>query len=253
MENRFRKDKKQLSIFITAGYPTLESTGQQILELQDLGVDFIEVGIPFSDPMADGETIQKTSEIALKNGMNLSLLFQQLEEIKSKVEIPLVLMGYFNPILHYGLANFLKMCNKIGVSQVIIPDLSIDIYLLKYKTIFDEHNVNLIFLITPNSKKEKIDLIIKESDNGFIYLVSQNATTGFASNEINMDEKYAAIKVLCKEIPVMMGFGISDQKSFQNAIKFCDGGIIGTAYLKSVAENRQKEFVKSILETSSVR
>lgn len=233
--NRFIKDNKQLSIFITAGFPTLESTKEQILHLQNKGVDFIEVGIPFSDPMADGPIIQESSSIALANGMNLDVLFDQLEEISEEVKIPLVLMGYLNPVLQYGLEKFLSKCQKLKIASVILPDMSIEIYNRFYKSQFEYYSIPVTFLITPNSSNERIKEVVETSINSFIYLVSKTSITG---NQMEMDEnlfsRYKEIKDLCKEIPVMMGFGISTKKDVEQAHKYCDGAIIGSAYIRSL-------------------
>lgn len=234
-ENRFKKDKKQLSIFITAGFPELNSTGKQILELQAKGVDFIEVGIPFSDPMADGPVIQHSSEIALKNGMTLNLLFQQLKAIKEEVKIPLVLMGYLNPILAFGLERFLEACQQINVSTVIIPDLSFEIYQRFHQTTFEKHGVSLVFLITPDTSEERIRQIEQVSQNSFVYLVSSTKITGGGfeiTNELGI--KYKKIRGILKDTPLMMGFGISNLTDAKKAQAYCDGAIIGSAYIKAI-------------------
>ena len=194
--NKFKKDKKQLSIFITAGFPELNSTGKQILELQSKGVDFIEVGIPFSDPMADGPTIQQSSEVALKNGMTLELLFEQLKAIKEEVKIPIVLMGYLNPVLAFGLENFLAACQQVNVSTVIIPDLSFEIYQRFYQTTFEKHGVSLVFLVTPDTSEERISQIEEVSQNSFVYLVSSKKITGgkFEVTE-TLGKKYKRIRI----------------------------------------------------------
>ncbi len=247
MENKFKQEKKQVSIFITAGYPKLESTVEQILFLQEKGIDFIEVGIPFSDPMADGETIQKSSSLALSNGMNLEILFQQLESIQDKVKIPLVLMGYLNPVLQFGLEKFLQKCQNLNISNLIIPDISFEIYTFKYKELFEKYKIELCFLITPNTSNKRIELISKKCKNGFIYLVSQNATTGQEKGEKDLSNRYEEIKLLCKNVPLMMGFGISDKQGIKKAHQYCDGAIIGSAYLKALENNFQEKFMADLL------
>ena len=166
--NRFIKQKQQIGIFITAGYPQLESTEEQLRSIQDAGADFIEVGMPFSDPMADGPTIQKSSMIALKNGMNLKIMFSQLMSAKNDIHIPIVLMGYFNPVLNYGIENFFKDAQKSGVSGIIIPDLSPEIHQHYFAKLTDQFNIPLIHLITPETSNERILTIAELSKNGFI-------------------------------------------------------------------------------------
>lgn len=243
--NKFKKDKKQLSIFITAGFPELNSTGKQILELQSKGVDFIEVGIPFSDPMADGPTIQQSSEVALKNGMTLELLFEQLKAIKEEVKIPLVLMGYLNPVLAFGLEHFLAACQQVNVSTVIIPDLSFEIYQRFYQTTFEKHGVSLVFLVTPDTSEERISQIEQVSQNSFVYLVSSKKITGgqFKVTE-TLGKKYKKIRGLLKNTPLMMGFGISSLTDANKAQAYCDGAIIGSAYIKSII-NQEDLFLTS--------
>lgn len=245
--NRFKQEKKQLSIFITAGYPTLESTAPQILKLQEKGVDFIEVGIPFSDPMADGPTIQETSSIALANGMQLDLLFEQLNSIKNEVTIPLVIMGYLNPVLQFGLEKFLQKCQEATIASVILPDMSLELYQRFYQKSFEKYGISVSFLITPLTTNERIERIAAVSKNSFVYLVSQSAITGGKSNiddEKNM--RYQEIKEICGETPVMLGFGINTFEDVQKAQKNCDGAIIGSAYLKAVKNGDENLFLENL-------
>jgi tryptophan synthase alpha chain len=244
----FIKEKKQTSIFITAGFPKLESLKTQILNLQEKGIDFIELGIPFSDPMADGEKIQETSNLAIENGMTVKLLFDQLESIKNEVKIPLVLMTYFNPVLNFGLESFLSKCQQVGIKNSIIPDISLECYERNYKDLFERFGINLCFLITPKSSNERIVKMAKYSKNGFIYLVSQNSITG--ENKTFTDEltkRYSEIKALCQETPVMIGFGIKNREDLLFAQNFSDGGIIGTAYLKAISAEKEEEFIDGLL------
>ena len=246
--NRFKKDKKQVSVFITAGYPKLDSTTEQIFLLQSKGVDFIEVGIPFSDPMADGLVIQETSSIALDNGMHLDLLFEQLDSIKDEVKVPLVLMGYFNPVLQYGIRKFLLKCKETKISSVIIPDMSVEIFKRYYKAIFEEFKIGVSFLITPETDKERVRKIVDMSKNSFIYLVSQKSITGGDSSITEeMNQKYASIKNICSEIPLMLGFGIKNREDVLKAQANCDGAIIGSAYLKSLKKGNQVRFLDELL------
>jgi tryptophan synthase alpha chain len=246
----FKKDKKQTSIFVTAGFPKIDSLKKQIIDLQEKGVDFIEVGIPFSDPMADGEKIQETSTVAIENGMTIKLLFDQLNEIKENISIPLVMMSYFNPIFTFGLKEFLKNCQQVNIQNVIIPDISMEVYERNYKSLFEEYNINVCFLVTPNSENERIQKMAGYSKNAFVYLVSQNSTTGTSKNgQINTDlhKRYSEIKLLCGDTPLMIGFGIKNREDLQMAQNFADGGIIGTAYLNAVSENSEGLFISNLL------
>lgn len=246
--NKFQKQKKQLSIFITAGFPELNSTGKQILELQAKGVDFIEVGIPFSDPMADGLVIQETSANALKNGMQMDLLFEQLHSIKDDVKIPLVLMGYLNPVLQYGIEKFLLKCREVNIASVILPDMSVEIYERFYKAIFDAYGISVSFLITPETDETRIKKIIDMSQNSFVYLVSQSSITGGDSSITKeMNQKYASIKKLCGKVPLMLGFGIKSKSDVLKAQENCDGAIVGSAYLKALKNGKEKEFLEELL------
>ena len=248
VENRFKKQKKQLSIFITAGFPELNSTGKQILELQAKGVDFIEVGIPFSDPMADGLVIQETSAIALKNGMQMDLLFEQLHSIKDEVKIPLVLMGYLNPVLQYGLEKFLSKCKEMNIASVILPDMSVEIYERFYKDLFDEYGISVSFLITPETDETRIKKVVEMSENSFVYLVSQSSITGGnTSITKEMNQKYHSIKKLCDEVPLMLGFGIKNRQDVIKAHENCDGAIVGSAYFKALKNGEEKEFLEELL------
>lgn len=244
--NRFKKNKKQLSVFITAGYPSLESTTEQIIYLQEKGIDFIEVGIPFSDPMADGETIQRSSEVALKNGMNIEILFQQLESIKDLIKVPIVLMGYFNPIYKYGFDLFMKRAEKCNISGFIIPDLNFELAQARFTHLLDSSSIPLIHLITPKSSDAKIKSIVKNSSKGFIYLVSSNSTTGNKNYEMDT-KRYEEIKDLCDNVPLFIGFGIKNKKNLLMAQEFSDGAIIGSAYIEALRRNEQEIFLSSIL------
>jgi tryptophan synthase alpha chain len=236
--NPFKKNKKQLSIFITAGFPSLESTTTQILELQSKGVDFIEVGIPFSDPMADGEVIQKASAIALKNGMNLQLLFDQLLSMQLQIKVPIVLMGYLNPILQFGMKNFLEKCKSLNISSVIIPDLSLEIYERYYQSLFEKYDMPITFLITPEVSNERVKEIAIKCKKSFVYLVSKTSITGGVDSKFDSQKDYLRIKSFCSEVPIMMGFGISTKKDVEQVYKYCDGAIIGSAFIKSILDKR---------------
>ncbi len=225
------KSKDILNIYITAGFPALHDTVSIVKKLDKAGVDIVEIGMPYSDPLADGETIQKSSMRALENGMNLSVLFEQVKEIRKEAEVPIVLMGYFNQLLQYGIERFLMQCESVGVDGLIIPDLPIDIYEMKYKALFDKSKLRLSFLITPQTPADRIKKIDLLSD-GFIYMVSVNATTG---TERNIDEQYfERIHNMDLNNPRLIGFGIKDRAGYEQANRFANGAIIGSAFIRHV-------------------
>ena len=245
----FKKKKKILSIYFTAGFPNLDDTSKIIENLQNSGVDIIEIGLPFSDPLADGPTIQESSTTALKNGMNTSLLFKQIKNIRSKISIPLIIMGYFNPILQYGVEKFCIDSKISGIDGLIIPDLPIDIYNSSYKNIFESQDLYNIFLITPQTSIDRI-LKIDEISKGFIYMVSDSSITG-AKNIIdnNQKEYFLRIKKMNLKNPTIVGFGISNSKTFKLATDYSDGAIIGSAFISFIKEHGTKKissFIKSI-------
>lgn len=249
--NPFKKTKKQLSIFVTAGYPQLNSLRGQIELLEKHQVDFIEVGIPFSDPLADGPVIQETSMAALKNGMNLELLFSQL--VNRSSQTPIVLMGYLNPVLHYGLDRFLQNCLGTNVSSVILPDLSVEIYQRFYQQTFEKYGICPSFLITPKTEDDRIRKIATLCKNSFVYLVSTNATTGGQSKFDEQSlERYHQIKTICGETPLFIGFGIRTYEDVQRVQQAADGAIIGSAYLKALQAEKQAEFLNEILPDSKI-
>lgn len=245
--NPFKKNGKSLSLFITAGYPKKDSLGEQIRLLQKQDIDFLEIGIPFSDPMADGPVIQETSSIALKNGMNLDLLFEQLEAIKHQVQIPLVLMGYLNPILQFGLDSFLEQCESLGISGLIIPDLSFELVQYKYKNTFDSHRVPLIYLVTPSTSNARITQVSQASKSSFIYLVGQNKITGSSYSLSANAKRYLEIKSLCGEVPLFLGFGISSSAQKKEAFNYLDGVIVGSAYLRALSIGKEEEFIEKLV------
>ena len=187
IDQKFSENKKILSIYFSAGHPKLEDTIPILNKLQDSGVDMIEIGLPFSDPLADGSTIQKSSTKAIQNGMTTDVLFSQLKDIRNHISIPLIIMGYFNPILQYGIESFCEHCYKIGIDGLIIPDLPVEIYNHRYKEIFKKFKLYNMFLITPQTSNERIQFIDKVS-KGFIYMVSSFSITG-AVNSFNENQK----------------------------------------------------------------
>ena len=230
------QDKKFLSLYFCAGCPTLEGTGDVILTMQKRGIDFIEVGIPFSDPLADGPVIQSAATQALKNGMTLSKLFAQLKAIKSEVEIPLILMGYLNPILHYGIEEFCKSCVESGVSGMIIPDLPFDDYQNIVKPIADRYDLRVIMLITPETSDERIRFIDQNTD-GFIYMVSSASITGAQKSFDDAKQDYfRRIDAMNLRNPRMIGFGISNAQTLKAAQDNAAGAIIGSKFVTLLNE-----------------
>ena len=249
INQKLQEDKKLLSIYFTAGYPELDDTVTIIQNLEESGVDMIEIGLPFSDPLADGPTIQASSTQALKNGMTTDVLFKQLKDIRKSVNIPLIIMGYFNPILQYGVEAFCKKCAEIGVDGLIIPDLPVDVYYEAYKTTFEKYGLINVFLITPQTSDKRINFIDSIS-NGFIYMVSSASVTGNSSGFGDEQTQYfKRIADMNLTNPQIVGFGISDNKTFLQATQFSKGAIIGSAFIKHLTNkgvNKISSFVKSI-------
>lgn len=248
IDQKIQEDKKLLSIYFTAGYPSLNDTTHIIKELENSGVDMIEIGLPFSDPLADGPTIQQSSSAALKNGMTTALLFEQLKGIRDEVKIPLLIMGYFNPMLQFGIEKFCQQCQDIGIDGLIIPDLPLAEYERHYKALFEKHGLHLIFLITPQTSQQRIRAIDKAS-NGFIYMVSSASTTGAKTGLDHAEQYFKRTSQLGLENEQIVGFGISDNHTFKQATAFAKGAIIGSAFIKFLTANgtaQIKEFVKGI-------
>lgn len=230
------KDRKLLSLYFCAGCPTLEGTGEVIKTMERRGIDMIEVGIPFSDPLADGPVIQSAATQALKNGMSLRKLFAQLREIKDEVSIPLVLMGYLNPILHYGIEAFCQSCVESGVSGMIIPDLPFKDYQDTVKPIADKYGLRVIMLITPETDEERIRFIDDNTD-GFIYMVSSAAITGAQKNfDDSKQEYFRRINAMNLRNPRMIGFGISNKQTLEAAQQNAAGAIIGSKFVTLLNE-----------------
>ena len=221
-----------LSVYFTAGYPQLNDTATILRELEAKGVNMVEVGIPFSDPMADGPVIQEASTVALRNGMSLRLLFQQLKEIRQTVQIPIILMGYLNPIMQYGFEAFCQSCVEVGVDGMIIPDLPYADYMADYKAIADRYDLKMIMLITPETSEERIRLIDAHT-SGFIYMVSSAATTG-AQQSFNEQKQayFRRINAMNLRNPRLVGFGISNKATFEAAAANSSGAIIGSKFVQ---------------------
>ncbi len=241
MENRIKKlfnSKKEnlLSVYYTAGFPKLENTGVIAVALEKAGADIIEIGIPFSDPIADGPTIQESNKIALDNGMNLHLLLAQVRDIRQKISLPIILMGYLNPVLQYGFEKFVKEAAAAGVDGLILPDLPVDEYLESYKEIVDQHGLTNTFLISPTTSEERIQKI-DAATNGFIYAVSASSTTG--SQTVFSSEQQLYFKRLQEmdlKNPLLVGFGISTNANFAIACKYASGAIIGSAFIQQIKD-----------------
>ncbi|MCX2745725.1 tryptophan synthase subunit alpha [Mangrovivirga sp. M17] len=231
------KSENVLTVYFTAGYPELDDTLEILAELEKAGADMVEIGIPYSDPVADGPTIQESNGVALKNGISMQKIFSQLKTMRKKVDIPVVLMGYFNPVLQFGLEEFCKKCKECGVDGVIIPDLPILEYVEQYKDLFDSYDLHNMYLITPQTSEERIRMI-DENTSGFIYMVSNSSITG-AKKEISEEQlKYFnRIKSMNLNNPRLIGFGISDNKTFKTASEYSSGAIIGSAFIKALKES----------------
>lgn len=256
LEKTFNEKKGSLlSIYYTAGYPGTHDTLTIAEAIERAGADLIEIGIPYSDPVADGPVIQNSSQLALDKGMSLKLLFSQLKELRSRVAIPVLLMGYVNPILQYGIEKFCEDCAATGVDGIIVPDLPMYEYEKFYKQYFDQYGVSNIFLVTPFTSEERIRKI-DELSTSFIYLVSSSATTGTNLQLSQGTEDYfARIAAMNLKSSLMVGFGISDNKSFSKACQYADGAIIGSAFVKMLAQENflQKipEFISSVKEAGA--
>jgi tryptophan synthase alpha chain len=248
----FKESGDKLSIYYTAGYPNLDSTLEIAESLEKAGVDFLEVGIPYSDPVADGPVIQESSGIALKNGMSVAVLFEQLAELRKRVSIPVFLMGYFNPVLQYGVERFCEKCAEVGVDGVIIPDLPMYEYKELYQDIFQKNKVSNVFIVTPQTAEERIREIDSLS-NAFIYLISSSATTG---KNLKVSEESSAyfkrLQSMKLKTPIVIGFGISDHETYVHANQYADAAIIGTAFVRLLGEenylDKIPDFVKGIKE-----
>jgi len=261
MKNRikdlFKKKKKNiLSVFYTAGFPTLQSTIIIGEALEKAGADIIEIGIPYSDPIADGPTIQDSNKVALKNGITLALILSQVKEMRKSVNIPIILMGYVNPVMQYGVEKFANDASEAGVDGVILPDLPMDAYLTEYKTLFDKLNISNTFLISPTTSEARIRKVDAETD-GFIYAVAASSITGargtFATEQLSYFQKLKDLKL---KNPYLIGFGISNHSTFSTASSYGAGAIIGSAFIDVLQKSKDVErdvvaFVRSLREPAA--
>lgn len=229
------KGNSLLNIYFTAGFPQLNSMAEILTGLEEAGVDMVEIGMPYSDPLSDGPTIQDSNSVAIQNGITTDLIFEQLQ--KHPTSIPKIMMGYFNAVYLYGVEKFCEQCKKNGVTGVILPDLPLDIYLEKYKSTFDGHNISNIFLITPETPPERIRFIDSHSTS-FIYAVSSSSTTGKGTGIQSAQSYLERLKSMKLKNPIMVGFNISTKADFDFATSYTAGGIIGSAFIKHISGSK---------------
>jgi tryptophan synthase alpha chain len=247
------KSKRILNVYCTAGYPSLDSTMKVMTSLQKNGADIIELGMPYSDPLADGEVIQVSSIKALANGMNIAVLFEQIKDMRKSITIPVILMGYMNPILQYGFENFCKNAKEVGVDGLILPDLPLFEFEQSYGKIITENNLDFIFLVTPETPDQRVEKLDSLS-NGFLYAVSSSATTG-KDKDFNVVAQYLQkLQAMQLKNPILVGFGIKDKATFDAATVHTQGAIIGSAYIQQLTkggdiETTTSQFLNSVLGT----
>ncbi|TSA63422.1 MAG: tryptophan synthase subunit alpha [Sediminibacterium sp.] len=245
------KKERVLNVYFTAGYPQLDSTTTIIQALQNNGADIIELGMPYSDPLADGPVIQESGNIALQNGMTIAVLFEQLKAIKGQINIPIILMGYMNPVMQYGFEKFCAEASAVGVNGLILPDLPEYEFEMEYGAIIKKYGLDFVFLVTPETSTERIQQLDNLS-TGFLYAVSSSATTG-KDKDFNSVEKYLEqLQSMQLKNPVLVGFGIKDRNTFESACKYANGAIIGTAFIKALEGSTNinetvKEFINAVI------
>lgn len=251
------KKERVLSIYFTAGFPNLDDTVTIMEAIQAGGADIIEIGVPYSDPVADGPTIQDSNKIALDNGMSMKLLFEQLKGFRAKVHLPVVLMGYLNPIMQFGMEEFCIKCKEVGIDGLIVPDLPMQQYLEDYKAMFDQYGIVNTFLISPQTTEKRIREIDENTD-GFIYMVSSHSITG-AKAEISPEQiaYFERVKAMNLRNPRLIGFGISDSHTFNTASKYSNGAIIGSAFIKKIKDSTNlsedvQDYIGSVISYSGI-
>lgn len=247
-----RKSNRVLNIYCTAGYPKLDSTLGVMQTLQENGADVIELGIPYSDPLADGPVIQESGAVALQNGMTIKTLIAQLQQLRSTVSVPVILMGYLNPVLQYGFEKFCRDVSAAGVDGLILPDLPIREFETEYGPVMKKYRLDFIFLVTPETSEERIRKIDALS-TGFVYAVSSSSTTGKDKNFSDVEVYLKRLKAMELSNPVLVGFGIKDKSTFDSACAYANGAIIGSAYIKALQENPDittstKQFLEGVLK-----
>ena len=242
-----KKKKGVLNIYFTAGYPKINDTLRIARTLEAAGVDIIEIGIPYSDPIADGPTIQDSSQKALDAGMSLKLLMRQLQDLRKHIKIPVILMGYFNPVLQYGFTKFCQDCKKVGIDGIILPDLPMQEYAEMYQETFEEYGIYNIFLMTPQTSEKRV-LQINEASKGFIYMVSSASITG-AKQEVSQAQidYFERIQKMNLSVQRLIGFGISNKETFDNACQYASGAIIGSAFINQLNKDDSDEAITSFV------
>lgn len=244
-----QKKEKLLNVYFTAGYPELNDTMRIAKALEKAGADILEIGLPFSDPVADGPTIQESSTKALENGMTLMTLFEQLKELRASVNIPVLMMGYINPIIQYGIENFCASCQEVGIDGLILPDLPMYEYEEMYQQVFEKYGIYNVFLITPQTADDRIKKI-DELSNGFIYMVAASSITGAKSEisdvQINYFNRVAAMGIKNRR---MIGFGISNNQTFEKACEYADGAIVGSAFIKQLGEDASDQAITTFIHS----
>ncbi|HJW16089.1 MAG TPA: tryptophan synthase subunit alpha [Flavisolibacter sp.] len=252
LNNLFQqKSHRILNVYCTAGFPTLQSTVSIMKSLQENGADLIELGMPYSDPLADGPVIQASSAKALHNGMTISTLFDQLKDFRKEIKVPVILMGYLNPLLQYGFERFCAKAAEVGIDGIIIPDIPMYEFEQEYSAIIKKHGLDFIFLVTPETSEERIKQLDRLS-SGFLYAVSSSSITGSDKDFSPVETYLHKLQELKLKNPVLVGFGIKDKATFNMACKYANGAIIGSAYIKTLATNENvelatKEFLNGIL------
>lgn len=247
-----KKNKNVLNVYCTAGFPKLDSTLQVMKSLQENGADLIELGMPYSDPLADGETIQHSGSIALKNGMTIKVLFEQLKDLRDNISLPVILMGYLNPVLQYGFEQFCADAANLGIDGLILPDMPPHEFETTYSSILKKYGLDFIFLVTPETSEERVRQLDKLS-TGFLYAVSSSSTTGKEKNFSDVEKYLQKLQSYHLQNPVLTGFGVKDKETFQSVCKYSNGAIIGSAYIKAL-ENAEdvdiatKDFLASVLQ-----
>ncbi|MEO5893050.1 MAG: tryptophan synthase subunit alpha [Ferruginibacter sp.] len=245
------KHHQVLNVYCTAGYPHLHSMKDVLVSLEKHGADIVEIGMPYSDPLADGPIIQHSNMIALDNGMSIPVLFEQLKNIRNDVKLPIILMGYMNPILQYGLEKFCEAAESVGVDGIILPDLPMYEFETEYRQLFEKHGLRFVFLVTPETSEERIKKI-DDLSSGFLYAVSSSSTTGNNKAITGQEEYFKKLQAMNLKNPVLVGFGIKDRPTFQSACQYTNGAIIGSAFIKALEnsgdiDHSTKEFLNKVL------
>lgn len=245
------KQSKVLNVYCTAGYPTLDSTLPVLQSLQQYGADLIEIGMPYSDPLADGPVIQQSNMVALENGMSISVLFEQLISLRPAIKLPVILMGYMNPIMQFGLEKFCETAASVGVDGIILPDLPMYEFESEYKQLFEKYNLRFIFLVTPETGEERVRKI-DQLTSGFLYAVSSSSTTGNNKAISDQSAYFRKLKNMKLSNPILVGFGIKDKATFEAACEYTNGAIIGSAFIKALdgatdTDLSTKNFLNTIL------